>query len=119
MSALEEIQAAIEKLLSLRDHAEDGPWMFLECDAGSERGDLLMGDSRDPVDAYPVISQDIHSADADLIVTLHRTLDAQLEILHDAAANYWATGHAPDDWESFDSSRAIFALARAITGTAS
>lgn len=114
MSAAAEIQAAIEKLQSLRDHAEDGPWMFLECDAGSERGDLLMGDSHDPVDAYPVISNDIHSADAALVATLHRTIDTQLGILDFARTLVPLKGKTRTEWASIT---LALALARAINGT--
>lgn len=38
------------------------------------------------------------------------------DVLADAARNYWEPGKAPDDWESFDSSRAVLNLADAILG---
>jgi hypothetical protein len=40
------------------------------------------------------------------------------DVLSDAARNYWEPGTAPDDWESFDSSRAALNLADAILGVA-
>ena len=80
MSAVEEIQAAIEKLTALRTRAEEGPFMFLK-NEGDINGDLVMGHPNDPVEAYPVVAQELHPADAALIITLHDTIDAQLTIL--------------------------------------
>lgn len=36
------------------------------------------------------------------------------DVLSDAARNYWEPGSAPDDWETFDSSRAVLNLADAV-----
>lgn len=38
------------------------------------------------------------------------------DVLQDALANYWAPGEAPEDWESFESSRATVRLAHAVLG---
>lgn len=38
------------------------------------------------------------------------------DVLQDAFANYWAPGEAPEDWESFESSRATIRLAHAVLG---
>jgi hypothetical protein len=35
-------------------------------------------------------------------------------VLSEASRNYWEPGSAPDDWETFDSSRAVLSLADAI-----
>ncbi len=40
------------------------------------------------------------------------------DVLLDAARNYWEPGTAPDDWESFNSSRAALILADAFLGVA-
>lgn len=38
------------------------------------------------------------------------------DVLQDALANYWEPGEAPEDWESFESSRATVRLAHAVLG---
>lgn len=38
------------------------------------------------------------------------------DVLQDARANYWIPGAAPEEWESFESSRATVRLAHAVLG---
>lgn len=38
------------------------------------------------------------------------------DVLQEAHANYWMPGEAPDDWESFESSRNVLRLAHAVLG---
>lgn len=38
------------------------------------------------------------------------------EVISDSRRNYWEPGKAPDDWESFDSSRVVLNLADVISG---
>ncbi|MEC5149195.1 hypothetical protein [Cryobacterium sp. GrIS_2_6] len=71
MTAVEEIQAAIEKLTSLRDECgyfEMNGWLAEEVPGAS-------GAIDDP--GYAPVTND------PLMVTLHRTIDAQLDILSD------------------------------------
>ena len=79
MTAAQEIQAAIEKLTDLQALADEGPWMHYD-------GDVVMGDPTDYVQAYPVVAECGSNNNAELIVTLHRTTDAQLVILELAVA---------------------------------
>ena len=67
MNAIEEIQAAIEKLTRQRDAATAGVWVDYGGFISGRAGQWVSGDSR--------------SVDSALIVTLHRTIDAQLAIL--------------------------------------
>ena len=76
MSAVDEIQAAIDKLTILQAGSVVGPW---EVRDGSIVRDAL--GLRTIQDVW-VADIDEVSADADLIVTLHRTIDAQLAILN-------------------------------------
>ena len=76
MNAVQEIQSAIDKLTDLQALADEGPWMHYD-------GDVVMGDPTDYVQAYPVVAECGSNNNAELIVTLHRTLDAQLAILRD------------------------------------
>lgn len=38
------------------------------------------------------------------------------DVLQEANANYWLPGQAPEDWESFESSRKVLRLAHAVLG---
>ncbi|MET0992982.1 MAG: hypothetical protein ABWY20_02405 [Mycobacterium sp.] len=122
MSAVEEIQAAIEKLNRQRELANPGPWMHLDS------GDVVMGDRADPVDAYPMVAECAHLNDADLIETLHATIDAQLAILRAASNDEW---EAKEHWAEVGKphlrgpakivpiNMAALALARTINGATS
>jgi hypothetical protein len=113
MKAVEEIQAAIVKLTAQRDDGSRGPWLI------GDEGDYITGPHAtsgvfDGVGPW-VIGDAINPEDADLIVTLHRTIDAQLAILSRAAdlASIFG-GHFPIC--HYD--RYAIALARAINGPA-
>lgn len=78
MNAAETIQAAIEKLEQLKALVTPGDWWSRDIDA---------------VFAGPGLSDDVAVAyevrlswDVELIVTLHRTIDAQLDLLRYARA---------------------------------
>jgi hypothetical protein len=104
VSALAEIRAAIDKLTELRAASTPGSW----------RTGLLRGDGWVSVDGNWVIGDATNTEDADLIVTLHRTIDPQLAILEVAVA-YGDLGEG-------QGSRFILAatvLARAINGATS
>lgn len=80
MTPLEELQAAHAQLSDLRERAAHGP-----------RGHLNI-------------------EDVDLIVTLHRTIDAQLSILQEGIYDVQGAGGLSTDWW-------VHQLARAINGT--
>lgn len=84
MTPTETLTAAIDKLTRLRDESTPGPW---EHHRDSEQ-DLGFG----PVMESLITVEDgcvldwgsgVREADAELIVTLHATIDAQLAILED------------------------------------
>ena len=66
MTPEQRLQAAIEKLEALRGAGTPAPWT------------TTWGSATVPA------ADDLGSGDADLIVTLHRTIDAQLAILYRA-----------------------------------
>lgn len=80
MNAVERLEAAIVKLVELRDSALPAPWwLYCEDHAGPS---VLSG----PRMGGRIVVQEwmVDLADAELIVTLHRTIDAQLAILRNA-----------------------------------
>ncbi|TFD80684.1 hypothetical protein E3T54_02780 [Cryobacterium sp. Sr8] len=154
MNAVEEIQAAIEKLTALRDAGTAGPFYKSDCEGEirvfPER--LLRNVSRDEsgqitsfrspgswateemVIEYEVESWDVGQdkqddrmrANAEMFVTLHRTIDAQLAILTAASvdecewADEWARigkPHLRGPAKIVPINRAALQLARAINGT--
>src|SRR5690554_4219384 len=103
MSAVDEIQAAIDKLTAMRADSRDGPWLnsgtwWLE---GVEHH-VVYGPNLGEV---AFASDD---ADAELIAVLHRTIDAQLTILRGALTRPASTF----DMREYDLE--ALALARAI-----
>lgn len=116
MTAVEELRAAIVKLTELRDAAHDGPWSVEEIPETGEcrlvREFEFFGPQIEVVAPGGMIRDD-----ADLIVTLHRTIDAQLAILQEAATQLTdAYGGAQLGPEFYGNE---LALARAINGVSS
>lgn len=97
-AAAEEMREAITYLIDLRDEAKPGIWTSTWGSATIPGCDGMGSD------------------DVALIEVLHRTINAQIAVLTEAAKNYWAHGEAPEDWESFEQHAAILDLARAING---
>ena len=86
MGALDDIQSAIEKLTKLRDKSSQGWWTILD------NGDRFIAEEDPDGDgAFEyIITEPVwfnNPVDADLIVALHRTIDAQLAILTDGLAD--------------------------------
>ena len=83
MNAVERLTAAIEKLEALKAEAFAGPWEALG--SGVEHGDhwyVLSGrESILYISANDGSDEEFRQPTAELIVTLHRTIDAQLAIL--------------------------------------
>ena len=98
MTAVEEVQAAIDKLTKLRSESKPGPWTDTWGSATVPAADDLAGE------------------DAELIIALHGTIDAQLAIFEDFAYRYrtaWA------HWiPAGPGAGNTLALARAINGPA-
>lgn len=82
MNAAETIAAAIQQLEEERREATPGEWYVTY---EKSRWPRIWG-NRDENDADAVAQTEGGVANAHLIVTLHRTIDAQLAILRDAAA---------------------------------
>lgn len=117
MTPLEELQAAHKRLSELRAGSSPAPWtaVYIEDDKPLERtvADATMWAISD--DTFDLV-------DADLIVTLHRTIDAQLSMLelgiaeHTLLAEQW--GNEYGEATEVDL-LGIVGLARAINGEAS
>lgn len=112
MTPLEELQAAHKRLSELREAAFPGPW---------SRGDRApAGWGRDDLNTVACengggeVTDYIDVTNVDLIVTLHRTIDAQLVILATAMQDYEGifVGDCPYPPH-------VLSLARAINGEAS
>ena len=103
------LRAAIDKLETLRGEAFPGTWEILT--SGIERGDHWYVQSNHEailsVSANDGSDEDFRKPTAALIVTLHRTIDAQLQLL---AYGVTLAGRVPEE---------ITDLADAILGGAS
>ena len=77
MTPTERLQAAIEKLEALQAQTTQAPWSVVGGEVVRDAGGLRTIQSLWVADIDPTVP------DADLIVTLHRTIDAQLAILRD------------------------------------
>ena len=106
MTVVERLEGAIAKLEQLKADSLPGPW-FITYER--ERWPRVWGNS-DGQDADQV-AKTHHRGDADLIVTLHRTIDAQLAILKAAREDFAKFGRKPSEF--FDND---LALADAILG---
>jgi hypothetical protein len=105
MSAVEEIQAAIDKLTKLKTESTPGAW-------GGRVS--ILGIIRVQTDDHYIVAEvygdeDDALCNTDLIVTLHRTIDAQLAILTNAR-DWW------NSWPKGDIDADVVVLARAING---
>ena len=78
MSNQARISAAIEKLERLKAESTPGPWTYRERVLGLPNTTISAGDGVHVGYATPMHAT---AANAHLIVTLHRTIDAQLELL--------------------------------------
>jgi hypothetical protein len=151
MSAIEEIQAAIVKLTMERSAATSGEWVALNMaddvfdskdgngwwwvwakDSLPYYGGILESDGvedtgfRKTVGGAAITDHDQgekEQADVDLIVTFHRTIDAQLAILQASVSEIFDWEQDPDMGYKAERmfkitahGRAAIALARAING---
>jgi hypothetical protein len=120
MNAVETIQTAIDKLTALKSKSTqptDGTnWVRGRDEKRYESSrDVYTGPNEDTAGSADIIFG-IDPVDASLIVTLHRTIDAQLDFLRTARGFYGAGISGPDVANLF--AEHALALARAITGGA-
>jgi hypothetical protein len=142
MTAVEEIQTAIDNLAELKAGSSPGPWELEPFgkyfNPNYDDARILHAKTRPNEQNYDrYVHQDGAHAedsggfdlpDAALIVTLHRTIDAQLGILSSALSDIaaWTDPNSDVGWEPGDgptpngpSFAAKLALARAINGVTS
>lgn len=119
MSAIEEIESAIDKLTKLWDTSTVGPWKEPDDQMGSEcpedRGWWILNADEHGMNQHAVAVtvpyNPTAAEDADLIVTLHRTIEA-MHVMYVANGRESAWNEAVERAGDLD-------LARAINGTAS
>lgn len=116
MSAIEEIQAAIEKLTAHVEKSVAGPWSAWhpQSGLGNSSVDAPSGDPDNP--KMPVEGQ---RDDVDLIVILHATIGAQIKLLTGCILLHAAFVKAgcESDWLAAVERAGDLDLARAINGT--
>ena len=94
MTAVERLEAAIAKLERAKDFTTSGPWEHVR-DSEAAFGykpvweSLVLSGGGEAILDW---GSDVREADAELIVTLHRTIDAQLAVLR-AGLSYGAPLH--------------------------
>ena len=117
MTAAQEIQAAIEKLTTLKEQSTPGPWGW-DSQGIVQSFDISVQVGKHEWERIGVVAPEhVRDADAELIITLHRTIDAQLEILRlhlDSLTNPDYDHEEDEDFERDYSD--ILDLARAING---
>jgi len=129
MSALNEIEAAIKRLTKLK--AESTQWQpdpdmpelagwYVDSDGSGRKGVFTIKEAFHGGHAVALYAD---PPDAELIVTLHRTIDAQLAILKHAIGHfphYNLRGAEEEEWLGKRTGvRDALTLARAINNTAS
>jgi hypothetical protein len=116
MSEIEEIDAAITKLTAEREAAMRGPWVANE-NFGYYGGSFgIEGGLEDEWEDSPGYA--LEKTDAELITTLHRTIDAQIELLRLGASFLASVGISTSTITS-PLIKGIIALAKSINGTPS
>lgn len=114
MNAAETIAAAIEKLEHLKGTSTDGPWV--DEYSGEAGACVVPADAESTREAVAQLRLLPAAFDAELIATLHRTIDAQLAILRRHYDIAWVMGKSyPVSYEDFG----VLDLARAILGEVS
>lgn len=115
MTPVERLEAAIKRLEQLRDAATPKPWHAQEDDLTNEVDVWHDQEWRSHVANVGVAGEPRVIADAELVATLHRTIDAQLAILRDSAERY--SGRVSADWVPISPSAInALALADAVLG---
>ena len=87
VTAVQEIQAAIDKLTQIRAQSTPGPWDW-DRQGVVQSFDISVQVGEHEHERIGVVAlEHVREGDAALIVTLHRTIDAQLAILTDGLAD--------------------------------
>lgn len=98
MNAVERLEAAITKLEALRDEAFDGPWTARG--SGVRNGDHWYVIADDEAIAYISANdgqdEGLRQPTAELIATMHRTIEVQLAVMLEARAVYLKWGISGD-----------------------
>lgn len=118
MTPVEEVEAAIAKLTTLKDTSTPGDWFLTYESATHPR--VWGNASLDSLDADHVATTARSAIDAELIVALHRTIDAQLAVLNESLefyANSKAIGMTDSEMAEYYSN--TITLAKAINGSVS
>lgn len=103
MNNLETIKAAIAKLETLRDGATPGRWAYYNEPWGD-----IMSEQQPGLGVETSVAGEMSDFDGNLVVTLHRTIDAQIVILQETV-DY-------EDSFGIDDEDCTLLLARAILG---
>lgn len=116
MTPVERLQAAIEKLEQQRAATDpvrsDSEWV-VDYEVGETMRFITVLDSHNGGHDGSIVAADVTSkARAQLIVTLHRTIDAQLAILRAAVAEL-----EENRWMVVEAAHEVLALADAILGS--
>ena len=84
MSAIETIQAAIEKLAALKAESTTGPWRFQKCDRRHVTHAIFgLNPGQEVIGATPNYGGLWSAVDGELIVVLHRMIGPNLALLQD------------------------------------
>lgn len=115
MTPMERLQAAIQQLECAKEETTPGPWTHLY----GPKYSTIEFETEDGVRPVALVGRT--PADAELIVSLHRTLDAQLEILRFGVKRQeavdWTNRLANRDTDlQFRAAERELALADAILG---
>ena len=110
LTAVEEIQAAIDELNQMRDAAPSAPWDYID----DEDGYSIRGGDDYGCEFGNSFARSDNPWASDLIVALHRTIEAQVALLTiclGAFDHFERTNSYP-----LDEHKAALTLARAING---
>jgi len=115
MNAVERLQAAIEKLEALKaastQPTDGNAWIQGRLTHRYEGvGDVYTGPNENTPGSADIVTY-IQPEDAELIVTLHRTIDAQIRVLEEGKREWYRSSTYPTDV-----AHAAIALADAILG---
>lgn len=115
MTPVERLQAAIEKLERLKAESTPGPWSVNVHHNAMHSAEFR---APGPWNGFMLVAAHVNDADPDLIVTLHRTINAHLAILQFGVQRQKAVDwlNRPGSDKHVEAARLELALADAILG---
>lgn len=114
MTPVERLQAAIEKLETLKTESTPGPWSVNVHHNAMHSAEFR---APNPFNGFMLVAAHTNDVDPELIVTLHRTIDAQIAVLDNTLVRY-AKLDPSGEWEPRAPGGVIaMSLADAILGT--